>query len=206
MSFKNPGTLKGELVEAKRITGRGLVFLWRFPETTGIQRLVGEKFFYEDKVYVIDSLEYGIVHDVVGLCVSESVGDEQITPEEYHEGVLKTESVDFDAISRRLSNTETIRLLHAAIGMVTEAGEFIDQLKKHVYYGKPLDKVNLAEEIGDTQWYANIGLSALGTTMRAVMRTNLRKLALRYRGKKFSETHAQDRNLAAEREVLESKC
>lgn len=48
------------------------------------------------------------------------------------------------------------RMLHGLMGMCTEAGEFIDALKRHLYYGKELDTVNLLEEVGDLCWYLAI--------------------------------------------------
>ena len=42
---------------------------------------------------------------------------------------------------------------HMAMGVVGEIGEVIDALKKHYIYDKPLDRANLAEEIGDAFWY-----------------------------------------------------
>jgi NTP pyrophosphatase (non-canonical NTP hydrolase) len=47
-------------------------------------------------------------------------------------------------------------LEHATIGMITEAGEFADAVKRHTVYGKELDVVNLIEEVGDNLWYANL--------------------------------------------------
>lgn len=43
--------------------------------------------------------------------------------------------------------------LHMECGMLTEAGELVDQIKKHFAYGKELDVVNLQEEWGDFMWY-----------------------------------------------------
>lgn len=68
---------------------------------------------------------------------------------EYINNAVRTESRDFEAIGKRLSEESNIRLLHGAIGLATESGEFLDALKKHIYYGKELDRVNLAEELGD---------------------------------------------------------
>lgn len=45
-------------------------------------------------------------------------------------------------------------LLHMSIGIKTEMGEIMDAFKKNFAYKKELDKVNVAEEIGDTSWYA----------------------------------------------------
>lgn len=47
-------------------------------------------------------------------------------------------------------------LLHCATGLVTESAELVDAIKKHVFYGKPLDVVNIKEEIGDLLWYIAI--------------------------------------------------
>ena len=42
---------------------------------------------------------------------------------------------------------------HMGLGIVGEVGEIIDALKKHHIYGKPLDRANLVEELGDVCWY-----------------------------------------------------
>jgi NTP pyrophosphatase (non-canonical NTP hydrolase) len=122
---------------------------------------------------------------------------------EYIENVLKTESNDFDKIGERLDNIKTERLLHAGIGLVTEAGEFIDMLKKHIFYGKLLDFVNLKEELGDLLWYVAIAAHELGeASFEGIMETNIAKLKARY-GDKFGETQAENRDLVKEREILE---
>lgn len=104
----------------------------------------------------------------------------------------------------RFSKSENIRLLHAGIGMATESGEFLDMLKKHLYYGKPLDKVNLAEEVGDLMWYCALAMDALGIDFNQVLETNIKKLAARY-PEKFTEFDAENRNLDTERQILEGK-
>ncbi len=42
---------------------------------------------------------------------------------------------------------------HAKLGLITEVGELADAYKRHEIYGKALDKVNVAEEVGDLAWY-----------------------------------------------------
>jgi len=44
-------------------------------------------------------------------------------------------------------------LLHMNLGITTEVGEFLDVIKKNLAYGKPLDIVNLGEELADMAWY-----------------------------------------------------
>jgi NTP pyrophosphatase (non-canonical NTP hydrolase) len=127
-----------------------------------------------------------------------------MTPEEYIESVLKTESSDFELIAQRLNDPKTLRFLHATIGMVTEAAELIDGLKKYIFYGKPIDTINLKEEIGDNQWYTAIALHNLGSSYEEIWLMNIAKLAKRY-GIRFTEDGAVTRDLSAERYILEVK-
>src|ERR1700757_1173035 len=73
-----------------------------------------------------------------------------------------TESKDFEKIAERISTVESIRLIHAALGLASEVGEFADALKKAIFYGKPLDKVNLSEESGDLLWYLALASNVPG--------------------------------------------
>ena len=122
--------------------------------------------------------------------------------QEYIENAKKTESVNFETIGNRLQTKENIRLLHAAMGVSTEAGELLDALKKHIFYGKELDKTNLFEEVGDLFWYAAILADELGFDFEQAMEKNIEKLKARY-GEKFSEVKAKDRDLSKERSILE---
>ena len=126
-----------------------------------------------------------------------------MTPAEYIKAVLVTESASFDKIKDRLQNEHTIRLLHAAMGICTEAGEFMDAIKKAIFYGKDIDLVNLTEELGDLFWYAALALDEIGIPMETCFERNIAKLQQRYRGK-FGETAAENRDLVAERAVLDS--
>ena len=123
-----------------------------------------------------------------------------ITSENYVENVLRTESVDIEAIRERLTD-DVLRLFHATQGMCTETGEFMDVLKKHMFYGKPLDKVNLEEELGDMLWYIGLAIDALGLSMDSVMIKNIAKLRARY-PEKFDEHNAKSRDLETERRAL----
>ena len=121
---------------------------------------------------------------------------------EFVNNAIKTESRNFDEIGGRLSEVRNQRLLHAGIGLATESGEFLDALKKHVFYGKALDTVNLSEEMGDIFWYCALISDELGVDFAKVMETNIAKLKARY-GDKFSEQKADHRNLQKERSILE---
>lgn len=127
--------------------------------------------------------------------------------DEYIARVLMTESTDWDAIRKRLSGADMLRMLHAFIGIATEAGELLDALKKHIFYGKGLDIVNVEEELGDLDWYQSIAIHALrlnryNTSWEQIWEKNIAKLQARYPDK-FTSESAVNRDLAAERAILE---
>lgn len=125
-----------------------------------------------------------------------------MTHKEYLAGVLQTESNDAAAIEARL--LKSIRLLHAIMGIVTEAGELTDALKKHLFYGKELDRINILEELGDLMYYFSLAVNTIGSSLEEVMRTNHDKLAARYKSG-FTVEETIQRNLEAERKALEKK-
>ena len=103
-------------------------------------------------------------------------------------------------------------LIHAILGIATEAVELVQSLYSSLVCHKPIDFVNLGEELGDLLCYMHIfwavGIwgcwwTKEGIDLNPILRKNLLKLYLRY-GDKFSEAAAINRNLEAEREVLES--
>lgn len=114
-----------------------------------------------------------------------------------------TDLMDYEPMMTRLQNIRTLRLLHAAMGLCTEAGEFMDMMKKHILYGKDLDLTNLVEELGDMNWYEALALDEMAVPFEIVFDINIKKLRLRYPNK-FNEKDAINRNLDAERKVLES--
>ena len=120
----------------------------------------------------------------------------------YVGNAVKTEARDWKEINLRMCTVEYMRLSHAGMGMATEAAEFLDVLKKHAFYGKPLDKVNLAEEIGDLFWYIAVACDELGVNPSEIMQTNIDKLKARY-GEKFNAEGALNRDLDNERDILE---
>jgi NTP pyrophosphatase (non-canonical NTP hydrolase) len=136
-----------------------------------------------------------------------------MTPDEYSLKALRTESIDFEAILERLKDPQLIRLLHAVSGIVTEAGELQDALKKHIFYGKDLDLVNVEEELADLSWYMcpamdavsklfeHLGISRV-VSWGSIWDMVIKKLEVRYPNG-FSEKDAVERNLDKEREILE---
>lgn len=121
---------------------------------------------------------------------------------EYIKQALVTESADPVPIKDRLGHS--YRLVHAGMGLTTETAELVDALKKWAFYGKPLDKVNIKEEIGDCLWYMAIVADECGFSFEEAMEANIKKLRARY-GEKFTEFDALNRNIPLEREILEQR-
>jgi NTP pyrophosphatase (non-canonical NTP hydrolase) len=93
--------------------------------------------------------------------------------------------------------------LHMVLGMQTEAAEIADVYKKTIAYRKPLDFVNIKEEVGDLMWYVANLCNMNGWDLRDILATNIAKLEARY-PEKFTEEQAINRNLEWEREILEN--
>lgn len=85
------------------------------------------------------------------------------------------------------------KLLHAVFGIAGESGELLDAVKKHVFYGKELDKTNLVEELGDVLFYVSMACNSLNISIEQVLSENVKKLSKRYALGSFSEQEAQQR-------------
>ncbi len=96
------------------------------------------------------------------------------------------------------------KTLHAAIGLATECGELLEAVYKTKWGGMKFDEVNLKEELGDLFWYNAILFREYKLDLDDVLQINIDKLNKRY-GAKFSEEAAINRDLKAEREILEGK-
>lgn len=95
------------------------------------------------------------------------------------------------------------KVLHAIVGLSTECGELMEAVYKAKWNGEKFDEVNCKEELGDLFWYMAILFREFGFNLEDILQRNSDKLNLRY-GAKFTEEKAINRDLAAEREVLEN--
>jgi len=92
-------------------------------------------------------------------------------------------------IKREMSNADA-HLWHMATGVVGEAGELIDAVKKAVIYRKPIDKENVKEELGDLRFYITAIYQIFGFTDEEIREANYAKLSTRYAGLKYSNRSA----------------
>jgi NTP pyrophosphatase (non-canonical NTP hydrolase) len=78
----------------------------------------------------------------------------------------------------------------------------MDAFKKSVFYKKPLDKVNVGEEIADIMWYVSNLCRLLNLNFEKLLQNNIDKLKVRF-PEKFNEHKALNRDLDSERRTLE---
>lgn len=120
----------------------------------------------------------------------------------YSQHVLRTESpITADLEKRAVVH---LRLFHGVCGIVTEAGELMNQLKRHIFYGQPLDSCNIEEELGDIEWYMAVVRDILGGTQEYIQDRNVEKLKRRYPDR-YSHESAVVRDLDKERQVFEDQ-
>jgi hypothetical protein len=96
---------------------------------------------------------------------------------------------------------DATNVIHAIIGKFTEAGELLEALKA-CYNGDTFDRINAIEEVGDDFWYDAILLTEMDSDFENAQARNIAKLRARYPDK-FEAVNANERDLAAERAILE---
>ena len=71
-------------------------------------------------------------------------------------------------------------LLNAIRGIVFEAGELAEIVRQSDADGKPVDLVNLREELGDILWHIPLMCRALDTDLQTIATLNIGKLIDHY--------------------------
>lgn len=92
--------------------------------------------------------------------------------------------------------------LHALIGMVSEMAELSAAMMGFIFHDKPVDVVNMAEELADLDWYRAILMRLWDLDEGEWRERNIDKLRARYPDK-FDAARALNRNLKVERAILE---
>lgn len=99
---------------------------------------------------------------------------------------------DYDAHVSRLFKRVgfQVDLLHAALGVTSEAGELATTVKKHWAYLAPLDRENLLEELGDLMFYVAALAQTCDFSLEQVVTHNIQKLNKRYPSGSYSDEQA----------------
>lgn len=84
-------------------------------------------------------------------------------------------------------------VLHGCLGIASEGGELLAEMQRWIWYKKPINLINVKEELGDVLWYVAEVCNALGWSMEDVMAANIAKLQQRYPDK-YTDYHAAEEN------------
>ena len=121
--------------------------------------------------------------------------------QEFVDVVTSDASKDFLALTERMveldqNGANIERLLTAGVGMNTEAGEFLEIIKKMLFQGKPWNNetnTHLIKELGDIMWYVAQACIALEVSFDEVIQTNMDKLMKRYPEGFFDAYYSENR-------------
>lgn len=105
---------------------------------------------------------------------------------------LLPEQVRYDSFVALLFKHQPAPLmhLHAALGVAGEAGELVDAIKKEHIYGKPCNRANIVEELGDLRFYIQAVQQLYGISEQEVLQQNANKLCVRYKSLRYSDEAA----------------
>jgi NTP pyrophosphatase (non-canonical NTP hydrolase) len=109
---------------------------------------------------------------------------------------VEEEAIYYSAFVAKITKemgSPVLNLLHGAVGMSGEAGELLDSVKKTWAYNRPVDRVNIVEELGDLRFYMQMVMIQLKISEEEVIQGNVDKLAKRYIGLTYSDIAAQIR-------------
>lgn len=84
-------------------------------------------------------------------------------------------------------------IINAAISISIKAAEFMDSVKKYIYYEKALDMDRIGYELGCIHAQMTIVRNYINVTHDQTIEHNMQKLAKRYAGYKYSNQAAHDR-------------
>ena len=90
---------------------------------------------------------------------------------------------EYQASARRTVPSDAARtelIANFALGLVCEAGEAGDVIKKHLFHHHGLDRDDLVKELGDVLWYLSNVAGMFDITLEEVAQTNIDKLKKRY--------------------------
>ena len=85
---------------------------------------------------------------------------------------------------------EKAEILHMGIGVAGEAGELLGAVKNYTIYNKPLDRVNIVEELGDLEFFMEGLRYKLNITREETLESNVAKLSVRYKNKVYTDQEA----------------
>lgn len=122
----------------------------------------------------------GVAADAIITARGRRRGDRMTITDEFRDANIRRSRAHRSRAHRTtLTNQQESMALHA-LGLAGEAGEVCDEIKKHLFHDKPLDRDKIVMEVGDVLWYIDRLLLNLGASIDDAMRANIYKLDKRY--------------------------
>ena len=84
-------------------------------------------------------------------------------------------------VEKKVMTEGQTRLIENVLGLVGEAGEVAEKVKKHIRDGNPLDTKDIELELGDVMFYATSLANYIGSDLYKVLGNNVLKLDSRER-------------------------
>ncbi len=113
--------------------------------------------------------------------------------ETHHANVVLLLSKDPKEISLNMNCHSQYALMHAALGIASEAGELADCIKKNLAYSQDLNRENLIEELGDLEFFMEHLRQIVGIRREDTLQANMEKLSRRYPGLIYTDAAAKAR-------------
>lgn len=159
------------------------------------KRTVSHKF-YAENVSADDLFETTLAFESVGCKLDD------IKKSLYYDkfDLNDTNQIGVNDVAERIG----VDTLHGILGIATEGVELIQAINKTIATKEEFDVVNMKEEIGDIMWYIALLCNTHNIDLKQVMQTNINKLKQRF-PEKFTTDNANNRDLRAVREILESE-
>lgn len=102
---------------------------------------------------------------------------------EYIEDIVELDDYQEQALNTDVYPDDKFNIGYKALGLVGEAGEVADKIKK-IYRDKDgnfnvTDEVEIAKELGDCLWYISCIAAAIGFELSGIAKLNVDKLSKR---------------------------
>lgn len=114
------------------------------------------------------------------------------SPQEFYADFVRKLAKPPEDLLKQLTVSK-VNAWHAATGISGEAGELLDAIKRYAVYDKPIDLMNVREELGDLEFYLEMIRQALGISRVETITCNVSKLAERYANLVYSDQACNDR-------------
>lgn len=86
----------------------------------------------------------------------------------------------YQAVAKKAIDLEETALTYLALGLVGEAGEVIELIKKYIYRGNKISREAITHELGDVLFYLSQLAAWLDIPLEEVAKANIEKQKKRY--------------------------